>query len=426
MTSRRKFLKSSLITSAALTSAQFTQAKEYPSFQELEQLEGEDYWEQVRNMFPIPKDQAYFNTGTLGVSPYPVLDALTNSIRSNAAKAATTDYKGEGPLLLSGYEAFVEERKAVAGLINADYKEISLIQNATVGMNMVAHGLDLKKKDEILQTNQEHGGGSSTWKLLAKRNGLVYKEVQIPVPANDPDEIVDRIFQAVTSKTRVIAIPHIISVYGVITPVKEICKMARERNILTVLDGAQTIGQIQVDVKDIGCDTYFSSLHKWLLAPGGSGVLYVNKELQPKLWTTLASYNWENEEDHGFRLQQYGTGLPGIVHGMHEAIQFHNGIGPTRWTDRVKELGDHLRTGLSKIDKIEIHSSIHDDMCAGITTYKVPGISGPDVQKELWTRAKLQPRSVGKELVRHSTHIYNSKSQINQALEILTDLANKG
>ncbi len=427
MTSRRKFIGSTLLAATATMWGKHSlmaNTSEH-SFDTLKGLKSEEFWEQVRSMFPLPKDQAYFNTGTLGVSPYPVLEALTHSIRSNAALAATTDYKGEGPLLLSGYHTFEEVRRKVGSLINADFKEISLTQNATFGMNFMAHGLDLHKNDEIIQTDQEHGGGSSAWEMLAQRNQWKYKQIKMPVPANDPQQIIDTIFEAVTKKTRVIAVPHIISVYGVVMPVKEICHKAREMGIITVLDGAQCVGQIPVDVRSIGCDAYFSSLHKWLLAPGGSGILYVRKDLQPKLRTTMASYNWKHQEDHGFRLQQYGTGLPGIAVGLEAAIDFHQSIGPSKWTSRVKELGDYLRAGLKEIPKLEIHSSTHSKMCAGLTTYHLPGISGPGVQKEMWTKAKLQPRSVGKELVRHSTHIYNSKAQIDKALDILKDISNR-
>jgi len=427
MSSRRKFIQSSLLTGAAIPFASYANASKtrQSSINKIsDKLPKEEYWNQVRNLFPIPKNEAYFNTGTLGVSPFPVLEAMTETLRFNAANATRTDYKGEGPLLLTGYEPFEEVRKQVGDLINADFKEISLTQNATFGMNFLAHGLELRSGDEIIQTDQEHGGGSSAWKLMAKRYGLNYKEAKMPVPANDPQEIIDSIMNEVTNKTKVIAIPSLVSVYGVVMPVKEICRQAKERGILTVLDGAQAVGQVQVDVKDIGCNAYFSSLHKWLLAPGGSGILYVDSELQPKLWATLASYNWENENDHGFRLQQYGTGNPALVSGLSAAIDFHNSIGSKKWTGRVKELGDYLRNGLQTIDRLKIHSSVHNEMSAGITTYEIPGVSGPDIQKEMWKRKKLQPRSVGKELVRHSTHIYNSKKEIDDSLKILRKLAN--
>jgi selenocysteine lyase/cysteine desulfurase len=205
-------------------------------------------------------------------------------------------------------------------------------------------------------------------------------------------------------------------------PVKEICTEARKRGIFTVLDGAQCVGQIDVDVKDIGCDAYYSSLHKWMLAPAGSGILYVRKEVMPKIWSTLASYNWDNQDDHGFRLMQYGTGNPALMAGYDAAVDFFNTIGPERWIGRVKYLGDYLRKGLQQVDKVTIHSSTHKDMCAGITTYSISGLTGPELQKTLWDRERLQPRSVGQELLRHSVHIYNNEEEIDRTLSVLRTL----
>ena len=235
--------------------------------------------------------------------------------------------------------------------------------------------------------------------------------------------IFDAVFKEVTKKTKVIAIPHIVSVYGTILPVKEICAEARKRGIFTVLDGAQCVGQIKVDVKDIGCDAYYSSLHKWMLAPAGSGILYINKDVVSNIWSTIASYNWDNQEDHGFRLMQNGTGNPALLAGFDAAVDFFNTVGEDRWINRIKELGAHLRTGLKEMPNVTIHSATNEAMAAGLTTYAVAGITGPDLQKTLWERERLQPRSVGEELVRHSVHIYNSKEEIDRALQVIRSLA---
>jgi selenocysteine lyase/cysteine desulfurase len=289
-------------------------------------------------------------------------------------------------------------------------------------MNYVANGLDLKEGDELINTNQEHGGGFAAWQLLAKRRGCIYKQATMPVPANDPQEIIDAIFVQVTSKTRVIAIPHIVSVYGVVMPVKAICAEARKRGIFTILDGAQAVGQVKVDVKDIGCDAYYTSLHKWFLAPGGSGLLYIRKERMPEIWSTIASYNWENENDHGFRLMQNGTGNTALLAGLNASIDFYEAVGEDRWLARILELGNRLRDGLVEMDHITIFSPTTQGMCAGITTYIAEGFTGPELQKHLWTEARLQPRSVGKDYLRHSVHIYNQESEIDRTLELLRTL----
>ncbi|NNE27736.1 MAG: aminotransferase class V-fold PLP-dependent enzyme, partial [Saprospiraceae bacterium] len=216
--------------------------------------------------------------------------------------------------------------------------------------------------------------------------------------------------------------PHIVSVYGTVMPVKAICTEARRRGIFTVLDGAQCVGQIDVDVKDIGCDAYYSSLHKWLLSPPGSGLLYINKDKVGSIWSTLASYNWDNQEDHGFRLMQYGTGNPALMAGYDASVDFFNTIGKERWLGRIKELGTYLRAGLKDMSHVTIASSTNEDMAAGITTYSVNGLTGPELQKTLWDKERLQPRSVGKDLLRHSVHIYNSKEEIDRALKVIRGL----
>ncbi|WP_228851569.1 aminotransferase class V-fold PLP-dependent enzyme [Aegicerativicinus sediminis] len=424
MTSRRNFLKNSSLASMALPFIKFDPQKNW-SIEPLknERFEGDSYWNMVRKQFPLKEGQTYFNNGTMGPTPGYVLDKMMHHMMYYNTEAATIDYKnGSGPELLSGYFPYEELRKKLGTIVNADFKELSITQNATIGMNFVGNGLDLKEGDEIINTNQEHGGGFGVWQLLAKRKGCIYKQAIMPEPANDPQQIIDAIFKEANSKTKVIAVPHIISGYGTLMPVKEICAEARKRGIFTVLDGAQCVGHVKVDVKEIGCDAYYSSLHKWLLAPPGSGLLYVNKQVVGSIWSTLASYNWDNHDDHGFRLMQNGTGSPYQITGYDAAVDFYNTIGENRWLGRIKELGMYLRNGLKDIPHVTIHSSINENMAAGITTYSVKGLSGPELQKTLWERERLQPRSIGGELLRHSVHIYNSKEEIDRALKVIETL----
>jgi selenocysteine lyase/cysteine desulfurase len=426
MTSRRKFIRNSLALGGLTVLPAITNS--FASDQSLQEqlpsvdLTEKEYWQAIRLQFPLKEGQTYFNNGTMGPVPNYTLNKVIEDMRTNAIHGAETDYKGEGPQLLTGYFKYEDIRKKVGSLINCDYDEIALTQNATFGMNYVANGLELNKGDEIINTDQEHGGGFAAWQLLAKRKGCGYKQAKIALPANDPQAIIDAIFSEVTRKTKVIAVPHMLSVYGVILPVKEICSRARELGIFTILDGAQAVGQIDVDVRDIGCDAYYSSLHKWLLAPGGNGILYINKAKMPEIWSTIASYNWDYQEDHGFRLMQNGTGNTSVLAGLNASIDFYNTIGKERWLQRVKYLGDYLRNGLKEISTVTIGSSTHPDMCAGITTYKVDGLTGPELQKKLWEKEKLQPRSVGTEWLRHSVHIYNSEDEIDRTFKVIKAL----
>ncbi len=423
MTSRRNFIKSASLT--AIGAPLFMNMKideAPPTLRSFPERNDPEYWKLIRKMFPLPEDEVYFNTGTLGIQPTMVLNSVLNDMRQNMATAAQCDYAGNGPLLLSGYNEELQIRTKLAKLINADTQEISLTQNATMSMNFISGGLDLKEGDEIINTNFEHPGGKCGWELMAKRKGVVIKQVDIPVPANDPGEIVDRFIKQITPKTRVVAMAHIVSGFGLILPVKEINYEAKKRGIFTIFDGAQSIGHIPLDMKDIGCDAYYSSPHKWLLAPAGNGILYVKNDVYDQIWTTIASSQWDNHADNGYRLTQRGTGNPSLLVGLDKAIDFHNTIGPEKVYKRIKYLGDFLREGLKKINKVKINSSVHPNMCAGITTYGVEGKTGLEVQNEMWNRKKLQPRAVGANGIRHSTHIYNSIEEIESGLKIIRDL----
>ena len=425
MNARRHFLRNGAMATLSLPFLSFDSSRNW-SLENLTSPEskGEEYWRLVRRHFPLKEGQTYFNNGTMGPTPGYVLETMIRHMMHWNTEAATIDYKGgSGPELLSGYFPYEELRKRLAAVIHADFREVSITQNATMGMNFVGMGLELQAGDELVNTNQEHGGGFAAWQLLAKRKGCVYRQATLPEPANDPSEVLDAIFREVNSKTRVIAIPHMVSGYGTILPVREICAEARRRNIFTVLDGAQCVGHIPVNVSAIGCDAYYSSLHKWFLAPPGSGLLYVSDRVADQIWSTLASYQWDNREDHGFRLMQYGTGNPALMAGYTAAAEFFETIGEAAWVGRIRELGQYLRSGLKTMPHVTIYSSTNEDMAAGITTYAVAGFSGPDLQRTLWERERLQPRSVGEQLVRHSVHIYNSKEEIDKALEVIASLA---
>jgi selenocysteine lyase/cysteine desulfurase len=291
-------------------------------------------------------------------------------------------------------------------------------------MNYIANGLDLQPGDEVLGTDQEHPGGESGWKLKAERCSLLYRQLPLGKPIQSPAEVIDLFTRAIGPKTRVIAIPHLVTGSGAILPVKEICAVAARRGLFTVIDGAQTAGQIKVDVKDLGCDAYYGSFHKWLCAPAGNGFLYLKKEKAPLVWTTLASAQWDNHEDDGFRLSQRGTGNLSLLMGLDEALDFHFELGPEKVYARIKSLGDYLRTRLQEVSGIKIFTPLEPSMAAGITVYNIEGLTGNFIQDELWRRARLRPRSMGDVFgVRQSTHIYNSFEEIDRTIACLKDIA---
>ncbi len=389
-------------------------------------LPGEDaFWDGLRREFLIPADEVFGNTATLGAVPKRVVDAVTGSLTDLQRTLAQWDYRPGGRDWFTGYQPFEDVRAPLARLLGCAVDELALTQNATFGMNFVANGLDLEPGDEILQTDQEHPGGRCGFELRARRHAAVWRSVAIPRPLNDPQAIVERFAAAITPKTRVLAIPHQTSMLGLVLPVEEIVALARRQGhprLFVALDGAQSVGQIDVDVKRLDADAYFLSPHKWLLAPPGCGALYVRRERQKELWTTLASTEWASEEKGAYRFMQSGTGNRSLWEGLKTAAEWRLELGQARVSQRIRFLGERLRSGLAAIPGVEILSSVHPRMAAGITTYRVGRLSGPETMDAFWKR-RYRVRSMGEALgVRHSLHIYNSVGDVDRGLEIVREL----
>ena len=385
-----------------------------------------DFWDRIRDQFYITPGEAYFNTGTIGATPRPVLERVIDTMRTLQETITRWDYTPETPNWISGYSPEVPLRTKLGKLVNAGADEIAVTQNATMGMNFLAHGVDLKSGDEIILTDEEHPGGICGWQERAKRDGIVVKQVKMPVPANDPDEIVRLYEAAIAPRTRVISVPHIISPTTVVMPVKRICALAHEHNCLAVVDGAHAVGQIALDLQDLGCDAYYSSPHKWLLAPAGNGMLFIRRDRQDRFWTTLCSAEWDNHKDGMYRFMQYGTGNPALQAGLDAALDFHFRIGPERVYARIRSLADRLRAGLKEIPGAKINSPVHPELCGAMAVYALEGVPAAKLADELWTRRRLRPRALGDPLgIRHSCHIYNSEAEIDATLEVIRDVAAK-
>jgi len=389
--------------------------------------DGPGYWSWIRQQFSIPPDEAYFNTGTLGACPRPVLEAVMESMREMEKTIAQSDYRPEHSEYIAGYRAQVDLRKKAGGILNATAEEIALVQNATMAINFIANGLELKPGDEVLITDQEHPGSMGPWDLRAKRQGIVVRKLPIPVPTPDPQTVVNIFADALGPHTKVMAVPHITSKYGIVMPVGELCDLCRARGVFTLVDGAQAVGQRRVDVKQIGCDAYASSPHKWLLAPPGNGLLYVREDRQRDIWATLASAHWNDYEPATglFRLMQFGTANAALLAGLDAALDFYVRIGPEKIERRTTSLADSLRKGLQEIKGVSISSPLHPALAGAIVTYGIEGVTGTELMDGLWKRKKFRVRAQGGALVRQSTHYYNSPEEIEGTLEVVKLLAAK-
>jgi selenocysteine lyase/cysteine desulfurase len=277
--------------------------------------------------------------------------------------------------------------------------------------------------DEVIVLQNAHTGGRRGFDLRVKRDGIVVKEYRLTDPVPDPETIIKAYTDLTTPRTKVWAIPHITSSRAIRYPVARMCAMARERGIFSTVDGAQAIGHIAVDLSTLGCDAYFTSPHKWLLAPKGTGIFYLRPEHQKTMWATLASGHFDDAADPMLRMQAYGTGNLSLLRGLEIAAVFHQQIGSKVVEDRIVGLADRLRDGLKKIPGATIMSPTHPELRCATTLYGIKGKTGAQLQDYLWA-SKIRARSNGPDLVRHGCHIYNSEEEVDRTLALLRKAAN--
>jgi selenocysteine lyase/cysteine desulfurase len=290
-------------------------------------------------------------------------------------------------------------------------------------MNFLANGMTYNAGDEILFTDQEHGGSFGPFRLMAKRHGAVVKEIDLDAAvANGPGGVLQAFADAITPRTKVLMFSQITSGFGHRLPTRQLCQLARDRGIFSIVDGAQVLGQMPVDVKALGCDAYVSSPHKWLLAPKGTGILYIERSRQEELWTTLGSYQYDNYDDGAFRFMQYGTGSPALFVGLTAALAFNRKIGSERIARWNRAMTAQLHEGLQDIPNTRIYTSTHPDMYGGATTFGLENKTSSELQDALW-EAKVRVRGQGaSQRVRLCAHLYVNPDDIARTLETVETL----
>lgn len=373
MPSRRHFVHSLVGASAALPMFRanamrqtFKATDRLGSADPLAAAEDEAYWGEIQRAFDTDRTMINLNNGGVCPSPTHVLEAMIRDLR----------FSNELPVnhMWAVLEPRIESvRRDLAHDFGCDPEEMAITRNASEALETLIFGLDLQRGDEVLTTNQNYGRMLTGWGTRVRREGIVLKQVSFKVPPPSPEYLVETFRNAITPKTRVIEVTHITNLTGQIFPVHEIVKMARERNIEVFVDGAHAYAHFPFKCDDLGADYYGTSLHKWLLAPIGTGFLYVRREKIKGMWPLMAAP--PSMDDNIRKYEEIGTHPAANHNAISAALAFHRAIGPERKIARLRYLRDRwAKRLLAESDRVKIPTPLDSPYAGAIAMFSVDGL----------------------------------------------------
>ncbi|MFC1476910.1 aminotransferase class V-fold PLP-dependent enzyme [candidate division KSB1 bacterium] len=380
---------------------------------------GEKFWQAVKEQFPIREGLVMVNAANLCPAALPVQQDIiryTKDIDTDASFVNRGKYNGMRE----------EARTALAAYLGADAEEIALTRNTSESNNVVISGLSLGRGDEVVIWDQNHPTANVAWDVRAERYGYAVKRVSTPTDAGSPDDFYKVFENALSSRTKVLAFSHVSNVSGEALPAKEICAMARNRGILTLVDGAQTFGIQALDLHDIGCDFYTGSSHKWFCGPKEVGVLYVRRELAESLHPLIVGVGWEGAVNSGAKkFETLGQRDDSRVAAMKTAVDFHNAIGKERIEKRVRWIAQTLKTGIRSMrPDVLLHTPVDQSMSLGVVVFMHEKIDRGSAANMLYEKYNIGCAAMGGTYggVRFSPHLYNTQDDIDVLLSAVKQL----
>ena len=368
----------------------------------------ESFWREIQQGYTADRGLINLNNGGVSPSPTVVQEALKRYLDFSNTSPAYSMWR-----ILEPQKETI--RKRMARFFNCDTEEIALTRNASEGLQICQNGFDLEAGDEVLTTTQDYGRMISTFKQRECRDGIVLKQFKIPIPAENDNQIVNLFEKNITPKTKLILMCHMINITGQILPVKKVVKMAKKYNIPVIVDGAHTFAHFDFDLTDLECDYYATSLHKWLSAPFGTGMLYVRKNKIPGLWPLQASNECGKDDIRKF--EEIGTHPCPNKIAIGDALTFHQGIGSKNKEARLIYLRDRWAKRLLKNDRIRLHTSLKPGKSCAIATVEIKGIDTSAVAKELWDKYRIFVVAINhKEFTgcRITPHVYTTIEEIDR------------
>jgi len=381
----------------------------------LREKDPEKYWLQVRReQFLLPGWRAFLNNGSLGVAPRPVVRAVTEFVETAAALI-----HDEYPRW--GYEELDAERAEMAAFVGCKKEELAFTHCATEAMSVIANGIDLKPGDEVLITDHEHPSGIAPWALRAQRHGIAVREVKIPHPPQSPEQLTEILISAIGPRTRVLSFSGIISPTGVLMPVRDICRAARAKGVLTVVDGAHMNGQVPFRLSELECDYFAGSPHKWMFAPAGCGLMYIREEHLDRHWPVIVTGDWDKKDLKAARFMKIGTNNRATIAGMMAGKRFLEALGPESVYRRIHELAKRVYAMAEQRPYLRLLSSADDRLYGALVTVAFPENFRFD---EFWRKARERRIWLyGGQRLRISTPIHLRMSDIEATFALFDEVA---
>jgi len=379
----------------------------------------EDYWSIIQQAYTVSPAMINLNNGGVSPSPRVVQEAVD---RYNKLT-------NEGPsyymwrILDQGREPL---RQQLADLAGASPEEIAINRNATESLNTIIYGLDLKAGDEVIGTKQDYPNMINAWRQRAMREGIIYQQISFNFPIENDEEIVNAYEKAITAKTKIIHVTHIINWIGQIMPVRKIADMAHRHGIEVVCDGAHSFGLLDYKIPELHCDYFGTSLHKFLSAPIGSGMMWIQKEKIEKIWPLVC-----NDKPHSPDIRKFesiGTRSFPIEQGIGEAVNFQMAIGSKRKEERIRYLKNYWALKVKDIPKVKIHTSFKPEYSCAICGVTIDGMTPGELDNALFNNYKIHTVGIVWEnisCVRVTPHVYTRLQELDKFARALEELASK-
>lgn len=427
MTHRRSFIKKSLSAAAAFSLPSLTSKAIAEDVSEalldlnklsvLQSAQDEDLWNRISQGFTVSAN--LINLNNAGVSPQPkiVQDAVIRYYEF--CNEAPSHYMWH--VLDKGKDMLKNNLADMAGISD---ETLALTRNTTESLGIVTYGLTLNKGDEIVMTRQDYPNMIQAWKQREMREGIKINWINFKLPIENEDFIINSYIEATTPKTKVWHISHMINWTGQILPARRLCEEARKRNIISIVDGAQTFGQLDYKIPDINPDYYGTSLHKWLCAPFGTGILYIKKEHIGGLWPLFPNENPRSEDIRKFEVT--GTRFSPADLAIGHAINFHTAIGAKRKEERLRFLKNYWCEKLSKHPRIKINVSLKPEFACALGHFNIEGMDTIKVNSTLFFDYQIHTTTMVCENVngiRVSPNVYTSTKDLDQFVEAVLKIA---